>query len=127
VYPAVFTKENDKYLVSVPDLSGCHTFGDDLAEAIEMVRDAMSMWLCIAEDKNETIPTPTMNLEIKNGFMSFVDVDTGEYRRITDNRAVKKTLSLPSWLNAQAEREGVNFSALLQNALKEYLQTSSKK
>lgn len=121
VYPAVFTEENGQYLVSVPDLSGCHTFGDDLNEAIEMARDAMAMWLCIAEDKHEEIPQPSMGLVVDTGFISFVDVDTIEYRKQTDNKAVKKTLSIPSWLNSQAERSGINFSNVLQNALMEQL------
>lgn len=124
VYPAVFTEENGQYLVSVPDLSGCHTFGDDLNEAIEMARDAMAMWLCIAEDKKEEIPKPSKGLITKEGFVSYVDVDTIAYRKQTDNRAVKKTLSIPSWLNNQAELSGINFSNVLQNALIEQLHIS---
>lgn len=121
VYPAIFTEENGQYLVSVPDLSGCHTFGDTLNEAIEMARDAMAMWLCIAEDKRETIPKPSLNLTADNGIVSYVDIDTILYRRQTDNKAVKKTLSIPSWLNTQAELSGINFSNVLQNALIEQL------
>lgn len=121
VYPAIFTEEDGQYLVSVPDLSGCHTFGDTLNEAIEMVRDAMAMWLCIAEDKKEEIPEPSLNLTVKDGIVSYVDVDTIAYRRQTDNKAVKKTLSIPSWLNTQAELSGINFSNVLQNALMEQL------
>lgn len=121
VYPAIFTEENGQYLVSVPDLSGCHTFGGDLTEAIEMVRDAMAMWLCIAEDKKEEIPKPSLSLKADNGIVSFVDVDTVVYRKMNDNKAVKKTLSIPSWLNAQAELSGINFSNVLQNALMEQL------
>lgn len=121
VYPAIFTEENGQYLVSVPDLSGCHTFGGDLTEAIEMVRDAMAMWLCIAEDKKEEIPKPSLSLKADNGIVSFVDVDTVVYRKMNDNKAVKKTLSIPSWLNAQAELSGINFSNVLQNALIEQL------
>jgi predicted RNase H-like HicB family nuclease len=117
VYPAIFTEENGQFLVSVPDLSGCHTFGDTLNEAIEMARDAIAMWLCIAEDKNEAIPKPSYDLKSNNGFISFVDVDTILYRKQTDNRAVKKTLSIPSWLNVQAELSGINFSQTLQDAL----------
>ncbi|MCC8170150.1 MAG: type II toxin-antitoxin system HicB family antitoxin [Oscillospiraceae bacterium] len=121
VYPAVFKEENGQYLASVPDLPGCHTFGDDLNDAIEMTRDAMAMWLCIAEDKKEAVPEPTLDIKAADGYVSFVDVDTMAYRRQTDSRAVKKTLSIPSWLNSQAEREHVNFSEVLQNALMEQL------
>lgn len=124
VYPAIFTEENGQYLVTVPDLSGCHTFGDSLNEAIEMARDAMAMWLCIAEDKKEEIPVPSLNLTADDGIVSYVDVDTVAYRRQTDNKAVKKTLSIPSWLNAQAELSGINFSNVLQNALMEQLNIS---
>ncbi len=121
VYPAIFEPENGKYYVSVPDLSGCNTVGDDLQDAIEMARDAISMWLCIAEDKKENIPVPSENLKCEKGFVSFVDADTTLYRKMTENRAVKKTLTIPSWLNAQAELAGVNFSQILQEALTEKL------
>lgn len=121
VYPAIFEFENEKYYVSVPDLSGCHTVGDNLQDAIEMARDAIEMWLCIAEDRKEDIPQPTLDLKTEKGFVSMIDADTTLYRKMTDNKAVKKTLSIPSWLNAQAELAGVNFSAILQEALIEKL------
>lgn len=126
VYPAIFTKEDGQYLVSVPDLSGCHTFGDTLSEAIEMARDAMSMWLCIAEDNKEEIPKPTIDLKCNDAIVSLIDIDTIAYRRKIDNKAVKKTLSIPSWLNTQAEIAGVNFSGILQEALKNYLNIANK-
>ncbi len=124
VYPVVFTKDEDVYNVSVPDLPGCFTFGSTLLEAIEMARDAISMWLCDAEDKNESIPQPseTENMPLNpNSFVNLIDVDTLEYRRENDNRAVKKTLSIPSWLNSKAENAGINFSQTLQKALKQQL------
>lgn len=120
VYPVVFKQEENQYSVSVPDLDGCFTFGDSLFEAIEMARDAMAMWLCKAEDNNEVLPQASKAEDIKTneGFINFIDVDTQEYRRLNDNRAIKKTLSVPSWLNAKAERAGINFSQVLQDALK---------
>ena len=121
VYPVLIKNEDGKFLVSVPDLSGCHTFGDSFCEAIEMTRDAMAMWLCIAEDRNENIPKPTMNYKSDNGTVSYIDVDTIAYRRATDSKAIKKTLSVPSWLNTQAELAGINFSSVLQSALMEQL------
>ena len=122
VYPAIFTEENGQYLVSVPDMKGCHTFGETLSEAIEMARDAMAMWLTIAEDRGEEIPKASMGLTTESGFVNYIDVDTLEYRKQTDSRAVKKTLSIPSWLNHQAELSGINFSNVLQNALIQQLE-----
>lgn len=124
VYPAIFTPEPEGgYCVMFPDLPGCITCGDTITEAIEMGRDALSMWLCDAENKNEPIPPASKLSDIQhdNGFVNLIDTDTDEYRRLNDNRAVKKTLSIPSWLNAQAEKAGVNFSQILQDALKSHL------
>ncbi|WP_195277207.1 type II toxin-antitoxin system HicB family antitoxin [Anaerotruncus rubiinfantis] len=122
VYPAIFTPEGTDYNVTVPDLPGCVTFGRDLPDAIQMARDAMAMWLCDAEDNQEAIPAASDSLSCPSGsFVSLVDCDTNEYRRENDNRAVKKTLTLPSWLSAKAERAGVNFSQVLQDGLKQKL------
>lgn len=124
VYPVLFSKdENGAINVKVPDLLGCFTFGRDAYDAIIMARDAMSMWLCDAEDRCEAVPSASRieNVKTEGCSATLVDVDTDEYRRLTNNRAVKKTLTIPSWLNAKAERAGVNFSQVLQDALKERL------
>lgn len=124
VYPVLFTKENNLYNVSVPDLPGCFTFGETLPEAIEMARDAICMWLCDAEDKGENIPKASLITNLspqKDSFYNLIDADTLEYRKEHDNKAVKKTLTIPSWLNARAEKEGVNFSQVLQDGLKRRL------
>ena len=117
VYPAVFTEVDGAILVEVPDLE-ILTEGKDFNNAIEMARDAIEMWLCIAEDRKEEIPEPTKDLKTSKGFVSLIDVDTTAYRKANDNRAVKKTLSIPSWLNNEAEKQGINFSQILQEALK---------
>lgn len=122
VYPAIFIQEGTDYNVQVPDLPGCVTFGRNLPDAIQMARDAMSMWLCDAEDNMEIIPVPSSHVVCEDGgFINLIDCDTDAYRRENDNRAVKKTLSIPSWLNAKAERAGVNFSQVLQDGLKQKL------
>ena len=125
VYPAVFHVDEDgKYLVVVPDLPGCSTFGEDIADTMAMARDAIALWLCDAEDKKETIPVPTQlkSITTKDGeFISLIDVDTLEYRKENDNRAVKKTLTIPNWLNNLAESQNINFSSVLQAALKDKL------
>ena len=123
VYPAILTPVgNDEYDVRVPDLPGCHTCGTGLAEAITMAEDAVAMWLWDAENKKEKIPAATKALAAEQPqFVSYIVADTDEYRKKYDSRAVKKTLTIPAWLNARAEAEGVNFSATLQAALKEQL------
>lgn len=123
VYPAIFTPvENGQFDVSVPDLPGCRTCGDDLADAIYMAEDAVSMWLWAAESNNVPIPSPTKIHPVESPqFVNYVFADTDEYRRKHDSRAVKKTLSIPSWLNAQAEQAGINFSQVLQEGLKQRL------
>lgn len=125
VYPVIFNVDGDgKYLVSVPDLPGCCTFGDDLADAISMARDAIAMWLCDAQDQNEQIPAPTplASVSLNDGeFASIVDVDTIAYRKANDNKAIKKTLTIPNWLNNLAEKNNINFSSVLQAALKDKL------
>lgn len=122
-YPAIFTPVGSGgFDVKIPDLPGCRTCGGSLADAIFMAEDAVSMWLWDAESKAEAIPEPTsLPMVEAPQFANYVVADTDEYRRKYDNRAVKKTLSIPSWLNAQAEQAGVNFSQVLQDALKEKL------
>lgn len=119
VYPAIFTAlPSGEYDVRIPDLPGCITCGQDLADAIEMAEDATAMWLCDAEDNKENIPTPSEELSVEDPqFVSFIVADTDAYRKENDNRAVKKTLTIPSWLNFKAEKANINFSQTLQKAL----------
>lgn len=127
VYQAVFTPIKDGgFDVEITDLPGCFTFGEDLADAVFMAQDAVSMWLWDAENNNENIPEATELKSVKKPqFISYVYADTDEYRRKYDTRAVKKTLSLPNWLNTKAEEAGINFSQTLQDALKEKLGLNS--
>lgn len=129
VYPAIFTPlPSGEYDVRVPDLPGCITCGHDLAEAIEMAEDAIAMWLCDAEDNKEPIPNVSKSLTVEQPqFVNLVVADTDEYRRENDNRAIKKTLTIPNWLNFKAEKAGINFSQTLQLALKQQLDIDSHK
>ncbi|GMO29926.1 MAG: type II toxin-antitoxin system HicB family antitoxin [Termitinemataceae bacterium] len=127
VYPAILTNEGDNILVSVPDLPGLHTFGNSLADALCMAQDAIEMWLWDAENNKEAIPAPSSQNAVSdlakcpNQMVSLVVADTDEYRRQYDTRAVKKTLSIPAWLNHKAEKANAPFSRILQDGLKEYL------
>lgn len=119
-YPAIFHPEDVGYSVSVPDLDGCFTQGDTMDEAIEMVQEAIGL---MVEDMNE-IPIPSVPTAITcavEDFIAVVPFDALAYRRKHDTKAVKKTLTIPSWLNAVAEEQHVNFSSLLQSALRQQL------
>lgn len=123
-YPAVFEKDGDAFSVYFPDIEGCYTQGDNTVEALEMAKDALCLMLYDMEEKGTAIPSPSDICSIaapSDGFVSLVVCDTLEYRRFFDNKAVKKTLTIPSWLNTMAEKKGVNFSQVLQDALKAQL------
>lgn len=124
VFPAVFTKEeSEHYSINFPDLKNCYTQGDNLQDAYDMASDVLCLCLYHMEEKGEPIPAPSNpeDIKVNNGFVALIGVDTLEYRKFYDNKAVKKTLSIPQWLNTIAEREGINFSNVLQTALKEKL------
>ena len=120
VFPAVFEPaEEGGFNVSVPDVPGCFTEGDDLADALFMAQDALAMMLVHYEDNGMTVPAASGlgDIGTGTGVVSYVLADTDLWRRTFDSKAVKKTLSIPSWLNAKASRAGVNFSQVLQEAL----------
>ena len=121
VYPAVFTKEEDGYYVRFPDVQSCFTDGATLSEALDMAQDVLNLMLMTLEDEKLPIAPPSDIRSIscdENQFISLVSADTASYRRRYGEHAVKKTLSIPAWLNTIAEDSGVNFSFLLQKALK---------
>jgi len=124
-YTAVFTpEESGLYSINFPDLQGCYTSGDDMADAIYMAQDVLNLTLYDLEQDNKPLPKASQPQDIKIGkkqFTSIIVVDTEAYRRIYENKSVKKTLTIPAWLNDKAEKEGINFSHVLQSALKEKL------
>jgi len=122
-YPVVISKGKSFYIVSIPDCE-IDTQGKDLIEAIEMARDAISIWCIEKQDAGRQLPIPSELSSIKcepNDILTLVDADLEAYRRILDNRTVRKNLTIPSWLNEKAEKAGINFSQTLQKALKENL------
>ena len=120
-YPAVFTTEEDGgYSVDFPDIPGCYSCGDTLADAIYMAEDALAFTLYGYEQEKRAIPTPSNPSDLvvnKNEFVNYVACDTLVYRKRHNNRAVKKTLTIPEWLNERAVEMGLNFSQVLQEAL----------
>lgn len=126
IYPACFYPcAEGGYTVTVPDLPGCVTEGDTLNEAIDMAVDATSGWLLGSVENNEKIPEPSDIKSIvpdeQDGFVSLISVDLDEYAKKYGNKAIKKTLTIPAWLNTLAEKENINFSQILQSALADRL------
>ena len=123
VYPAIFTPEDGAYSVFFPDLE-IATSGETLVEAMDMAQDALCLTIYDLEERKEAIPAACAITGISctpGSFTSLIECDTMEYRRYYDSKAVKKTLSIPAWLNTMAEKEDINFSAVLQKALKNEL------
>lgn len=127
VYPAIFEREKSGgYSVFFPDLEGCYTCGDDLTDSIYMAEDVLAFTLYDYEKDAKDIPAPSdpSALKADNGFVNFIACDTLEYQKRNNNKAVKKTLTIPEWLNEAATAADINFSQLLQDALKAKLQLS---
>lgn len=120
-YPAVFTPEDDGgFSINFPDLEGCHTCGDDLADGLIMAEDVLALVLYGYEKEGREIPLPSeeSSLSLSKGeFINFVACDTLEYRKMYNNKAVKKTLTIPEWMNEAAMAMDLNFSQILQEAL----------
>ena len=130
IYPACFYPDEELggYGVVVPDLPGCVTQGDDLAEAIYMAVDAASGW--VLTDLEDGIKPPKasqideVELEYENGFVSLIVLDMDSYAEKYGKKSVRKNLTIPAWLNTFAEENHINFSEVLQNALTEIYQAS---
>ena len=124
VYPAVFSLEGEMYNVSFPDLEGCLTFGEGMADAIKMAEDALALYLYSAEEDGRSIPEPTHIDLVRRepgAIVSLIACDTAEYREHFVDQSVQKTVTLPAWLNTMAEESGISLSAVLQNGLKTVL------
>lgn len=116
-YPAIFHQEEKGFSVSVPDIEGCFTQGDTMDEAVSMAQDAIGLML----EDSATLPNASnpRNFALEDDdFVVMVPFDMLEYKKANRTQAVKKTLSLPYWLNEAAENAHINFSGVLQEALK---------
>lgn len=126
-YPAVFTKEDVGFSVSFPDLPGCYTQGDTIEEAYKMSTFAIGLY-AQNEENNFVFPEASAPNDIaleKDEFLVLIEFNLVEYLKNTSDKAVKKTLTIPSWLNNLAEQNNVNFSNILQNALIDYLNVNN--
>lgn len=122
-YAAAFTKEADGgYSVRFPQLDGCFTQGDTLEEAMAHAREAMSLHLYGMEEDGEAIPEAELLPKVEpEESVVLIQAWMTPFREQMRNQSVKKTLTIPAWLNAAAEAAHVNFSQVLQNALKDVL------
>ena len=123
VYPIIIEKDVDLYLVYIPDFE-VNTEGHTVADAIEMARDAIGLLGISYYEEKRALPVPTALDAVTppaGAIVTLVDVDFDAYRRKHERRTVRKNVSIPSWLNEAAESADINFSALLQNALKNEL------
>lgn len=125
VYPAVFTKEESGvYCIRFPDVPGCVTSGEDLQDGLDMANDVLCLMLYEMEQDGVEIPPASSVNEVEHdekSFVSLISCDTDWYRRFYESKSVRKTLTIPAWLNDMAERNALNFSQILQDALKSTL------
>lgn len=134
VYPVLIAEHEGEYLVYVPDMD-IYTEGKSMVNAIEMARDAIGLKGIDLEDDGVTLPASSTREEAiakaeadteifdySKGVLTLVDIDFSEYRRRVDNRTVRRNVTLPNWLNVEAEKAHLNVSKVLQEALMDRLQ-----
>lgn len=116
IYPAIFNQNDDgSFTITFPDLPGCISEGKSLANAIDMAQNALTQWLEYLLDEKETIPSSSQIKKINTLENQFVNLVRAEIR---DNRAVRRTVSIPNWLDVKAADAGISLSKILQEALK---------
>ncbi len=123
-YAAIFHKEENGYSVWVNDIPGCNSQGNSFTEAVSNIKDAIGLYYEEYKSENKDLPLSSEIANIKlepNETAVLIEFDVLKYIKRYNNRAVKKTLSIPSWLNVIAEEHNINFSSVLQTALKEKL------
>ena len=130
IYPACFFKDEDGYSVIFPDLNYTATSGETLDEAMAMAVDCLAGYIYSANLDGEAVPPPSdassvnpaavaaeLGEPVGEAFVNLVTVDVAEYAKTHFEKSVKKTLTIPAWLNERAIAKGVNFSQVLQEAL----------
>lgn len=122
-YPAIVHKVEKSYWLEFPDLPGCQTYGDTLNQTMEYAMEALGGYLLVLLEEQKPIPCPSDIQRIcpeEDAFTTLVACNINQYK---DSKAVKKTLTIPAWLNDIAMDKGINFSKVLQDALLSRIQT----
>ncbi|MGN1300966.1 MAG: type II toxin-antitoxin system HicB family antitoxin [Clostridia bacterium] len=130
IYPAIFEYEKKGISISFPDLPGCISCAKDDEEALYMAKDALGLYIVCAEEDGEELPHPSKLNKInltQNQKITLVEVNMPLFRDAVQNSAVKKTLTIPKWINELAEKNHINFSQVLQTSLKNILNLNVKK
>ncbi len=117
VYPAVFHKEGGAYWVEFPDLPGCQTFADTVTEAVSYSQEALTGYILTVLETGSDIPAASDIQTIKHDSNSFSTLVSCNISDNENMKSVKKTLTIPAWLNERAVAKGINFSQVLQDAL----------
>ena len=123
IYPAIFYPYSDGsggYVVEFPDLPGCVTGGKDFAEALEMAVDAASGWVLDELEEGNPVPRASKYQEVQpkdSGQVNMILLNMDEYAERYGEKAVRKNVTIPAWLNTFAEKQSINFSQVLQEAL----------
>ena len=121
IYPAIFYPEEDGRFSIFPDLNDLATFGDNLTDAFAMAQEACGQYLFSSLKDGETLPSSTPIDKIQkdddSALVNLICVNLDEYARAYDDKVVKKTLSIPAWLNTACENYGINYSKVLKDAL----------
>lgn len=128
-YIAAVSFDDDGISINFPDLDGCFTCAETEEEIFQMAKEVLGLHLWSMEQDGELIPEPSniKNIKLdKSETAMLIEVFMPPIRDRINSKVVKKTLTIPQWLNAEAERQGVNFSQILQNGLKEYLHLENK-
>lgn len=119
VFPAVFAENADgTFTITYPDLPGCISEGKSLGNAMYMAQDALTQWIEYLLEEKEPIPLPSNPKVIdvqENAFINLIRAD------VRDNRAVRRTVSIPKWMDSKAVDAGISLSKVLQEALKNKL------
>jgi len=120
VYPVVFEKDGNGYLIDFPDIQGAFTGinDNDVAYGMVMAEEVLGMVLADMIENGENLPEPTPSEKIAipdGGLVTLIKVDLQDYFK--DITPVKKTLTIPTWANNLGIKEGINFSQLLTTAI----------
>lgn len=121
-YPIILKKSDNGYYVVIPDFD-IGTQGETIAESMEMARDAIGLMGIDMEDDGKKIPEPdSVEFEKEDDdILTLVDVDFAEYRKKVENKAVKKNCTIPYWMSVEADKKGINYSRVLQDAITQIL------